>query len=205
MSFAQPRTMRTISAVASGVPSPKFVGSTLLRSCSITQLSANLSRPLSVQWGEVCVGRAVAHAAQVQVSSVRSLVGNRGRRPVSLSGVGPLTEARCLSSRVAQLVLPRSDLWPRCQRCANHWDPVRNASTTPLAIRFTNFAGGGENFDAACLIAAHCIFIRTMSCSSVSTATSECTSAAVCMFCGCAHAGLQYLQGSPDVTRVHLV
>ena len=35
--------------------------------------------------------------------------------------------------------------------------PGSAASTTPLAIRFTSFAGGGENFTAACLIAAHCI------------------------------------------------
>ena len=34
MSFAQPRTMRTISAAA-GVPSPEFVGLTLLRSLSM--------------------------------------------------------------------------------------------------------------------------------------------------------------------------
>ena len=45
LSFAQPRTMRTISAAASAVPSPNLVGSTLLRSlsmcCSMTQLSVN--------------------------------------------------------------------------------------------------------------------------------------------------------------------
>ena len=53
-----------------------------------------------------------------------------------------------------------------------------------LAMRFTSFAGGDENFIAACLIVAHCILIRAVSCSSVSTATSECTSPAVCMFGG---------------------
>ena len=63
-------------------------------------------------------------------------------------------------------------------------EPASAASTTPLAIRFTSFTGGAENFTAACLIAAHYILIRAISCSSVSTATSERTSAAVCVFCG---------------------
>ena len=49
--------------------------------------------------------------------------------------------------------------------------PGSATSTTPLAIRFTNFAG---------LTAAHCSFIRA------------CTSAAVCVFCG-ARTGLQDL------------
>ena len=45
MSFAQPRTIRTISAAASGVPSPKFVVSTLLpMCCSMTQLSVSFIR-----------------------------------------------------------------------------------------------------------------------------------------------------------------
>ena len=35
--------------------------------------------------------------------------------------------------------------------------PGSAASTTLLAIRFTNFAGGGVSFAAACLTAAHCI------------------------------------------------
>ena len=53
-----------------------------------------------------------------------------------------------------------------------------------VSIRFTNFAGGSVNFAAACLTAAHCILIRRISCSSESTATSERTSVAVCLFCG---------------------
>ena len=62
--------------------------------------------------------------------------------------------------------------------------PLRPGSAASRAIRFTNFAGGGVNFAAACLTAAHCMLIRVISCSSVSTATSEGTSAAVCVFCG---------------------
>ena len=50
MSFAQPRTVRTISAAAPGVPSPKIVGSTPLRSlsmcCSTTQTSRQLHQDL---------------------------------------------------------------------------------------------------------------------------------------------------------------
>ena len=61
--------------------------------------------------------------------------------------------------------------------------PRSPASTTLLAIRFTSFAGGAENFAAACLIATHCVLIRTISCASVSAATSDCTAAAVCMIC----------------------
>ena len=91
--------------------------------------------------------------------------------------VGPLPESRCLFNHVAQLALPQSGQQPRCQRCAIRWDPVRPPAQHLLAIRFTSFA-------AACLIAAHCIFIRAISCSSASTATSERTSAAVCVFCG---------------------
>ena len=62
--------------------------------------------------------------------------------------------------------------------------PGSAATTTPLATRFTNFAGGSANFAAACLIAAHCVLILTISCSSVSTEYSESNSAAVGMFCG---------------------
>ena len=51
---------------------------------------------------------------------------------------------------------------PLCQHCFQPLGPGSAASTTPLTIRFTSFAGGGENFAAACLIAAHCIFIRNL-------------------------------------------
>ena len=62
--------------------------------------------------------------------------------------------------------------------------PLRPGSAASRAIRFTKFAGGGVNFAAACLTAAHCMLIRVISCSSASTATREGTSAAVCVFCG---------------------
>ena len=61
---------------------------------------------------------------------------------------------------------------------------VGPGSAAPLTMRFTSFAGRGENFTAACLIAAHYILIRAISWSSVSTATYECTSATVCTFGG---------------------
>ena len=53
-----------------------------------------------------------------------------------------------------------------------------------FAMRLTSFARGGENVNAACLIAAHCALIRVNSCASASTATSELTSVAVWKFCG---------------------
>ena len=63
MSFAQPRTIRTISAVAWGVPSAKLVGSTLLRNpsmcCSMTQLSVNSAIGRSLRGhgcGKCCAG-----------------------------------------------------------------------------------------------------------------------------------------------------
>ena len=43
---------------------------------------------------------------------------------------------------------------------ANCWGSA--ASTTPLAMRFTSFAGGGENFTAACLIVAQCKAARML-------------------------------------------
>ena len=82
--------------------------------------------------------------------------------------------------------------------------PVSFVSTITLSIRCISFACESENFAAACLIRAVCISIRTISCSSVSTATSECISAAICKFSD-ARAGLQNLQDSPDIARVHLV
>ena len=87
---------------------------------------------------------------------------------VSLCSEGPLPESRCLSTRVTPLILPQTVQWPQCQHCASHCDLVR-LPARHLAIRFTSFAGGSENFTAACLTAAHCILIRAISCSSVSS------------------------------------
>ena len=127
---------------------------------------------------------AAVTAAQAQASSVHNHAGNFGCRP----------EFRCL--------VRYHSLRPRAHSFTQHsWSPLRASNgrdvfVSPsagarlccqhntLAIRFTNFAGGGVNFAAACLTTTHCIFISAISCSSVSTATSECTSAAVCMFGG---------------------
>ena len=85
---------------------------------------------------------------------------------------------------------PRAHPWRSPPPCVQ-WsaflqllEPGSAASATLLAMSFTNFAGGSESFTAANVIAAHRILIRAISCSSVSTATSEWTSPAVCMFCG---------------------
>ena len=142
------------------------------------------SAPPPTRWSEAHVGKAAAVADPAQVSSGQSqgaaiVARPEPRRPVRDRRPSPSAN----SSRAARLVYPRSDQWPRRLRCAVRWDPARPPAT-PLAMRFTSFAGGGESFIAACLIAAHCALIRAVSSPSVSTATSECISAAVCKFCG---------------------
>ena len=106
---------------------------------------------------------AAAFAALALVSWDRSPMGPwKPPSIVSLCSVGPLPESRCLSTCETQLVLNQTVQQPRCQHC------------------FTNFAGVVVNLAVACLTAARCIWIRAISCSSWSTATS---SAAVCVFC----------------------
>ena len=145
--------------------------------CSITQLSTNFmstsantigrsfrGQPALVSWDQNQVGQIVAavHGFAVQcgtIALVQVPIHSRNSTPSALD--------------IAAMSALRQQLGPGSA-----------ASTTLLAIRFTNFASGGVNFAAACLTAAHCILIHAISCSIVSTATTECTSAAVRKFCG---------------------
>ena len=165
--------MRTISAAASGVPSSKFVGSRLFKNLSMCwSMTPTSSRPLPVQWrslrgqgcGKCCPGFWF-------FGLQRSLVGRSWLSfTASLSGVGLPPVSTCPSILAAQPALHQSVQWPQCRQPLG---PGSAASTTPLAMRLTSFAGGGEHFVAVCFSAAHCILIRAISCSSVSTATSE--------------------------------
>ena len=100
---------------------------------------------------------------------LRSIVkrgGNCGSRPEFRRAVWDrLPESRSLSSRAGQLVLPQSGQWPRCLRFSNCWGPTPLHHTPGHA--FHQLHWWSENFTAACLIAAHCILIRAISCSSV--------------------------------------
>ena len=118
MSFAQPQTIRTISAAASGVPSPKLVGSTLLTSwstcCSMTQLSG------------ACVGMAAAFTGPGSGFLGPQSSGQSWPPSIpSLSGTVLLPESRCLSLTQHSWSPPPCAQWPRCQHCADGWDPAR--------------------------------------------------------------------------------
>ena len=69
-------------------------------------------------------------------------------------------------------------------------------------MRLTSFACGGENFNAACLIAAHCAMMR----SEVRLSQPQQVYLCCCLqVLRCTRVGLQYLQSCPGVARVQIV
>ena len=81
--------------------------------------------PLPTQQGGAYLGMAAAFAVLALVSCDCRPVGLRMPPSIaSLCSVRPLPESRRLSTRVAQLVLPQSGQWPRCQ----HWPSAAPAS-----------------------------------------------------------------------------
>ena len=158
MSFAQLRTMRTISAAASGVPSPRLVGSTPLRSFSLHKHLRQRN------WAKLSWARLRHLLPWLWFLGTTIKWGNRGRRP----------QFRCAVWNHC----PGPGAYPlfRPSNCRH----VSIAPTTGSWLGLQHNSPGHSFhqlcrcFAAACLTASHCIFIRAISC----------TSAAVCVFCG---------------------
>ena len=143
--------------------------------------------PPPTQSGEAFVGTAAAFAALALVSWDHNQVGQFWQPSIaSLCSAEPLPWSRCLSTGVTTAGCRfSSSNRPQCQHCDNHWVLAQPPAQLPLAIRVTNFASGRRAFRSSLLDRCTVVcLIRAISCSSVSTATSECTSAAVCVFCG---------------------
>ena len=136
---------------ASGVSSPKFVGSTLLRSlsmcCSMTQLSVKLHQDLCQ-----CNRAELAWAWLRYCCPSSGFFGPQSRGElwlpsrVSLSGTVPQPASTCPFIHATQLVPPPCVQWPRCLRFANCWGPAplpaqhpwpRISPASPVEARFS--------------------------------------------------------------------
>ena len=146
MSLAQPRTMRTTTTRRIRLSKPQVSGfhsfESLSMCCSITQLSANF-----ISTSANAIGRSFrGHGCGICCSG-SGFLGPQSSGVIV--GAVHSFPARCLSTHTTPLVPPQTVRSPQCQRCGKPLGPGSAASTTPLAIRFTNFAGGVVNFAAA--------------------------------------------------------
>ena len=156
MSFAQPPSIRTISAAASGVPSPKFVGSTLLRSrsmcCSTMQLSVNFIRTSAGAMGRSLRGHGCGNccpgsgffgpqSSGAMVAAVQSFAVWCGT-------------TACVHVPIHSRNTPgpplRASNGVRCLRSSSCWARLRCQHNT-LAMRFTSFAGWKREFRSSLL------------------------------------------------------